>query len=61
MALAVTPFEAMCGFRPIAELTNFLTTVPGKFIDTIALSPSVVAVALIPSFKISMRDNDNDI
>lgn len=28
MALAVTPFEAMCGFRPISQIANFLSTVP---------------------------------
>jgi len=28
MALAVTEFEAMCGFRPLAQIADFLNTVP---------------------------------
>ena len=28
MTIAVTPFDGFCGFRPLAELTHFLTTVP---------------------------------
>ena len=27
MALALTPFEALCGFRPLAEISHFLSTV----------------------------------
>ncbi|KAH8825912.1 mannose-6-phosphate isomerase [Flagelloscypha sp. PMI_526] len=28
MALALTPFEAMCGFRPLPEIVNFFNVVP---------------------------------
>ncbi|KAK9472725.1 mannose-6-phosphate isomerase [Dipodascopsis tothii] len=28
MALAITPFEGFCGFRPVAEIKKFLETVP---------------------------------
>ena len=28
MALAITPFEGMCGFRPLAEIEHFFSTVP---------------------------------
>ena len=28
MAIAVTPFEGLCGFRPLAEIAHFLYTVP---------------------------------
>ncbi|GKT91345.1 LOW QUALITY PROTEIN: mannose-6-phosphate isomerase [Colletotrichum tofieldiae] len=28
MAIAITPFEGLCGFRPLAEISHFLTTVP---------------------------------
>lgn len=28
MAIALTPFEALCGFRPLAEIAAFLTTYP---------------------------------
>ena len=28
MALAITPFDALCGFRPLAEIAHFLATVP---------------------------------
>ncbi|KAL9032149.1 MAG: hypothetical protein Q9180_006670 [Flavoplaca navasiana] len=28
MTIAVTPFEGLCGFRPLKEITHFLATVP---------------------------------
>lgn len=28
MALAITPFEGLCGFRPLAEISHFLSTIP---------------------------------
>jgi mannose-6-phosphate isomerase len=28
MALAITPFRALCGFRPLPEIANFLRSVP---------------------------------
>uniref|UniRef100_H2YYX3 Mannose-6-phosphate isomerase n=1 Tax=Ciona savignyi TaxID=51511 RepID=H2YYX3_CIOSA len=28
MAIALTPFEALCGFRPLSEISNFLDDVP---------------------------------
>lgn len=28
MALAVTPFDGLCGFRPLEEIIHFLATVP---------------------------------
>lgn len=28
MAIAITPFEGFCGFRPLAEIAHFLETVP---------------------------------
>ncbi|UNI21243.1 Mannose-6-phosphate isomerase [Purpureocillium takamizusanense] len=28
MAIAITPFEGLCGFRPLAEVAHFLATVP---------------------------------
>lgn len=28
MALAITPFEALCGFRPLSEIANFLNNTP---------------------------------
>ncbi|KAF4831957.1 Mannose-6-phosphate isomerase [Colletotrichum sp. SAR 10_70] len=28
MAIAITPFEGLCGFRPLAEISHFLNTVP---------------------------------
>ncbi|KAI8943153.1 Mannose-6-phosphate isomerase [Plenodomus lindquistii] len=28
MTIAVTPFDGLCGFRPLAEITHFLQTVP---------------------------------
>lgn len=28
MALALTPFQALCGFRPLPEIANFLKTTP---------------------------------
>ena len=28
MTIAVTPFDGLCGFRPLAEISHFLSTVP---------------------------------
>jgi mannose-6-phosphate isomerase len=28
MALAITPFDGLCGFRPLAQISHFLDTVP---------------------------------
>lgn len=28
MTIAVTPFDGLCGFRPLAEIAHFLSTVP---------------------------------
>jgi mannose-6-phosphate isomerase len=28
MTIAVTPFDGLCGFRPLAEITHFLQTIP---------------------------------
>ena len=28
MALAITPFEGLCGFRPLREIAHFLSTIP---------------------------------
>lgn len=28
MTIAVTPFDGLCGFRPLAEITHFLKTIP---------------------------------
>lgn len=28
MAIALTPFEALCGFRPIAEIKTYLQAIP---------------------------------
>ncbi|KAI9784583.1 MAG: Mannose-6-phosphate isomerase [Geoglossum umbratile] len=28
MAIAVTPFDGLCGFRPLAEISHFLSTIP---------------------------------
>ncbi|KAI9754597.1 MAG: Mannose-6-phosphate isomerase [Chaenotheca gracillima] len=28
MTIAITPFDGLCGFRPLAEITHFLETVP---------------------------------
>ncbi|KAB5525536.1 mannose-6-phosphate isomerase [Coniochaeta sp. 2T2.1] len=46
MTIAITPFEGLCGFRPLEEIANFLETVPAlremvgegvakEFVDTI--------------------------
>ncbi len=28
MTIAITPFDGLCGFRPLAEISHFLSTVP---------------------------------
>lgn len=46
MAIAITPFEGLCGFRPLAEIAHFLDAIPAlrqlvgeeaakEFIDTV--------------------------
>ena len=30
MTIAVTPFDGLCGFRPLKEITHFLATVPSS-------------------------------
>ncbi|KAK3326874.1 mannose-6-phosphate isomerase [Apodospora peruviana] len=50
MAIAITPFEGLCGFRPLGEIAHFLETVPAlrqligedkakEFIDTVKGDP----------------------
>ncbi|KAK4646802.1 Mannose-6-phosphate isomerase [Podospora bellae-mahoneyi] len=50
MAIAITPFEGFCGFRPLAEISHFLENVPAlrqlvgddkaqSFIDTVKANP----------------------
>ncbi|KAK0708887.1 mannose-6-phosphate isomerase [Apiosordaria backusii] len=50
MAIAITPFEGLCGFRPLAEIAHFLEHVPSlrqlvgedkaqSFIDTVKANP----------------------
>lgn len=36
MTIAITPFDGLCGFRPLAEISHFLTTVPslGKLVGS---------------------------
>ncbi|EXJ90847.1 mannose-6-phosphate isomerase [Capronia coronata CBS 617.96] len=50
MTLAITPFEGLCGFRPLKEIAHFLSTIPplrelvgeneAKGLEEIANSPS---------------------
>jgi mannose-6-phosphate isomerase len=28
MTIAITPFDGLCGFRPLAEISHFLSTIP---------------------------------
>lgn len=39
MTIAVTPFDGLCGFRPLAEITHFLSTVP-SFARLVGEGPS---------------------
>jgi hypothetical protein len=38
MAVAVREFEALCNFRPAAEIAHFLKTVPGCYFSIIVYS-----------------------
>ncbi|KAK6356577.1 Mannose-6-phosphate isomerase, variant 2 [Orbilia javanica] len=50
MAIAITPFTGLCGFRPLPEIDNFLSTVPAL--------RDLLGSAAIDSFKSSLASED---
>ena len=46
MALAITPFQALCGFRPLPEIANFLNNTPEL---QALIPPSIVSNFLLIS------------
>jgi mannose-6-phosphate isomerase len=46
MALAITPFQALCGFRPLSEIANFLNNTPEL---QALIPPSIVNNFLVAS------------
>ena len=60
MAIAVTRFEAMCGFRPMHEIALFLESVPGthrqhSYVFTIV--PSIITIVCMSSKSSSQLIN----
>ena len=52
MALALTPFQALCGFRPLPAIAAFLASTP----EFAALVPGAVQDALRAAAKQALRD-----
>ncbi|KAF0289573.1 Mannose-6-phosphate isomerase [Amphibalanus amphitrite] len=58
MAVALTPFEALCGFRPLEEIQHFLKVVP-ELSAAVGPEPSAALLAVSPSDPAS-RDRLRD-
>lgn len=50
MTIALTPFEGLCGFRPLSEISHFLSTVPSL--------RSLVGESEVEAFQTALRDNE---
>jgi mannose-6-phosphate isomerase len=71
MTIALTPFTGFCGFRPLTEISHFLSTVPelanllGKatktFQESFAKSPAAGKEALKTLFTALMESDTKDI
>ena len=58
MAIAITPFDGLCGFRPLREISQFLSTVPSL--------RSVIGESTVKDFQNSVSghetsDNEKDL
>lgn len=51
MTIAITPFDGFCGFRPLAEISHFLTTVPSL--------RSLVGEEEAEAYKTAVRGQEN--
>lgn len=51
MAIALTPFEALCGFRPLEEISKHMDTYP-EFVELIGEQTAT-------EFKTTVGDNEN--
>ncbi|KAK0721169.1 mannose-6-phosphate isomerase [Lasiosphaeris hirsuta] len=67
MAIAITPFEGLCGFRPLDEISHFLDTVPAlrqlvgednakEFAETVKNAQGDDSEAAISKNKKTLRD-----
>jgi mannose-6-phosphate isomerase len=71
MTIALTPFTGFCGFRPLKEISHFLSTVPEltnllgsaaqNFQESFAKSPADGKEALKTLFTALMESNQGDI
>ena len=71
MTIALTPFTGFCGFRPLSEISHFLSTVPElanllgssaqAFQTSFAKSPSEGKEALKQLFTTLMNSREEDI
>lgn len=74
MAIAITPFEGLCGFRPLAEIAHFLDAIPAlrqlvgeeaakEFIDTVNSeeAEAVNKKALQKAFAALMSSSEADV
>jgi mannose-6-phosphate isomerase len=56
MAIALTPFTALCGFRPLTEIANFLTSTP----EFAALVPHTIAARFVALASSSMPEGQEE-
>lgn len=57
MAIALTPFEGLCGFRPANEIVSFLQTIP-EFYNVVG---EEYAESFITSSKAISTEDENSI
>jgi mannose-6-phosphate isomerase len=66
MAIAITPFEGLCGFRPLNEIAHFLETIPPlsnvvgssaseSFVNFVKTNPSISEDGLATA-KLALKD-----
>jgi mannose-6-phosphate isomerase len=57
MAIAITPFDGLCGFRPLAEITHFLSSIP-SLRKTVGESAASAFEAAVKGKETSENEHD---
>lgn len=60
MTIAVTPFEGLCGFRPLAEISHFLSTIP-PLKKLVGKSNAEAYIAAVKNQDTSNKKEDEDL
>ena len=58
MAIALTPFEGLCGFRPVAEIVNFLQS---RYCEVLKAMVITEVVVVFLSIFVTMTDSTGHI